>query len=429
MAWQSPWYNKSKPERKMILGASESLGSFLTFGEAQGSTPASAILLYEKSTAVSVPINMIVDAFSIMEPILLIDDMVVDHEVIEFLKKPSPYYSGELLLETIGKDFLITGEMLCVALGQVNKPPLELQPISPARLTIGIDRATGVPSALQIGGATLNGIYVPKREGMKIRYQNGPLREAAFIRSYSTKDNSLIRGQSRLLSAAKEARQHILGTEHNVSLLEKGGRVSLVFHFKSDMDDEDFEEVKDRVRSQYGGSSEAGQIGVTSGEGLEIKDIGSTNRDMDFAVLHKLAQKSVALQYHVPLPLVSDERQTLNNYREGKIAIYDDAVIPLSRVIFGGLGNLLLPRWGLDPARARITFNPDQVSALVSRRNDEMKKRKDIGVETDNELRALMSREPYEGGDVVYKPSTMIPVGSDLFIEDNDPDLVESLDS
>jgi hypothetical protein len=150
---------------------------------------------------------------------------------------------------------------------------------------------------------------------------------------------------------------------------------------------------------------------------------------MDFAILQKMAIKAVTLQYHVPLPLVTDERQTLNNYREGKLALYDDAVIPLSRRIFGGLTDTMLPRFGLDPKTARITFDPDQVTTLVSRRNDELIKRKGIGVESDNEIRAIMNREPYEGGDVILKPANLIPAGTDEFTEDNEPEFIEDTDA
>jgi len=251
------------------------------------------------------------------------------------------------------------------------------------------------------------------------------LRELVQIRNYSTRNNSLLRGQSPLLAASKEVRQHILGGTHNVSILEKGGRVSLIFHFDMDMDDEDFEAAKGRVREQYGGAGSAGEIGVTAGGELSIKEVGINNRDMDFAVLQKMAVKAVALQYHIPLPLVSDERQTLNNYREGKLALFDDAVIPLSKRIFGGLSQMLLPRWGLDPKRATITFDPEQISALVSRRNDEIKKRKSIDVESDNEIRGLLGRESYEGGNVIYKSASMIPVGTDFNVDDNDPDYIE----
>ena len=429
MKWRAPWRSRNVEAKSYVLGTSEALGSFLMFGAGEANSPSSALSLYEQSTAVSIPINMIADAFAVLEPILVIDDKIIrNHPVVNLLTDPSPYYSGELFLEMLSKEYLITGETAFVALGGVRRPPLELQPISVKNLTIP-EGEGGTPHQIQISGNTLAGVYHPKIKKGLLRYFDGGLRELIRMRNYSTKNNSLLRGQSPLLAASKEVRQHILGGTHNVSILEKGGRVSLIFHFDADMDDEDFEEAKQRVREQYGGAGAAGEIGVTAGGALDIKSVGVNNRDMDFAVLQKMAVKAVTLQYHVPLPLVTDERQTLNNYREGKVALYDDAVIPLSKRIFGALSDHLLPRYGIDNPNARITFDPDQVSALVARRNEELSKRKNIGVESDNEIRALMGREPYDGGDVILKPSSLIPAGTDISIEDNALDFIEDPDA
>jgi HK97 family phage portal protein len=425
MAWSNPW-RKKREVKTMVLGTSDAFGQFLMFGESgTAATPSSSLALYEQSTAVSIPINMIADAFSVLEPILIIDDKrVKNHPVIGLLNKPSPYFSGEHFLEMLGKEYLITGETMLILLGGRRRPPLELQPISVKNASVP-EGTGGAPSQIQVSGNTLTGEYIPDITKGVLRYFSGTLRELIQIRNYSTRNNSLLRGQSPLLAASKEVRQHILGGTHNISILEKGGRVSLIFHFDADMDDEDFEEAKNRVREQYGGAGNAGEIGVTAGGELSIKEVGINNRDMDFSVLQKMAVKSVTLQYHVPLPLVTDERQTLNNYREGKLALYDDAVIPLSKRIFGGLGDTLLPRFGVDPARGRITFDPDQVSSLVARRNEEVGKRQKIGVESDNEIRAYLGKEPYEGGDTILKSASLIPAGTDIFTEDNDPDFIE----
>jgi HK97 family phage portal protein len=424
-----PWVKRKVETKSYALGTSEAMGSFLMFGGGEASTPASALALYEQSTAVSIPINMIADNFAVLEPMLLIDGKMVDvHPVLDLLNHPSPYYSRELFFEMLAKEYLITGETMFIALGGVNRPALSIEPISVKSATIPEGQG-GYASSIQVSGNTLAGVYHPETKNKFLRYLDGRLRELVQIRNYSTKNNSLLRGQSPLMAASKEVRQHILGGAHNVSILEKGGRVSLIFHFDADMDDEDFEAAKARVRAQYGGSSNAGEIGVTAGGDLSIKEVGINNRDMDFANLQKMAVKSVTLQYHVPLPLVTDERQTLNNYREGKLALYDDAVIPLSRRIFGGLSSSLLPRYGLDLNRAKITFDPDQISALVTRRNDELAKRARIGVESDNEIRALMNREPYDGGDVILKAANLIPAGTDNFLDDNDPDVIEDVDA
>ena len=102
--------------------------------------------------------------------------------------------------------------------------------------------------------------------------------------------------------------------DHNVQILERGGRVSLVFHFDENLSEDDFEEAKRRVREQYGGASKAGEIGVTAGEGMTIKEIGVNAKDADFAGLQIIASESVAMLYHIPLQLISSSRQTLSTY-------------------------------------------------------------------------------------------------------------------
>lgn len=405
--------------KQLPLGANDSLGAFLMFGLSGPITPQSALNLYEQSTAVSIPVNMVAEGFASLSPVLKFGDKIMDdHPVLELLRTPSPYFDERLFAETIAKDYLITGELEVVALGAITRPPLELQPISPSNITV-VEGMGGLPVSIEVSSNTLPGTYVlDRKKARSARYFDGGLREIKQVRNYSTRNNSLLRGQSPLVSAAKEARQHILGGTHNTSLLEKGGRLSLVFHFKEDMNPDDFEETKDRVRNQYGGATEAGQVGVTAGGNLDIKEFGVNNKDMDFAKLQRMAQDSVALTYHVPLVLISTDAATFNNYKEAKLALYDDAVLPLADRIYAGLSAFLLPRYGLDPAKYQITYDMDDITALATRRNEELKLRKDLSLETTNEMRAMIGREPVQGGDNVLAPANLIPIGSDLFTDD-----------
>ena len=425
------WYNPFSRGNKQIetksstvaLGLSDELGSFLKFGSAgSAATPTSAMQLYDKSSAVSIPINFIAEAFASINPVIKIgNEIISEHPVLELLQTPSPFFSQDLFLEAIGKSYLITGEAEVVALGNVNREPLELQPINPRSVTIN-EGPQGLATSMIVSGQTLMGAYTMEKRGRTIRYIRDNLSELKQIRNYSTLNNSLLRGQSPLVSASAEVRQHIEGNNHNVSLLTNGGRVSLVFNFSEDLGDDDFEAVKRRVREQYGGSDNAGMIGVTAGSSLEIRELGTNNKDMDFANLQTMARIAVALQYKFPLPLLTLDAATLDNYKEAKAALYDDAVLPLADRVFGGLTDLLMPRFGLDPAKVRITYDQDQITALSNRRNGELKLRKELGIETVNEMRTMIGREEVEGGDVVMQPSNLIPVGTDLFTDDNNPD-------
>lgn len=402
-------------EVKVALGTSSATGAFFRTGQLGAITPSGALGLYEKSTAVSVPINMIVDSFKSVVPILLINGSMVDqHPLLELLQNPSPYFTRSQLFEVMGKDYLITGNTYLAGLGSPSRPPLELQPISPRSVQV-VPGQGGLPRQYTVGGDSMGGAYERIDTTDGVAFVRGPAADMKQIRMYSTKSNSLLEGQSKLLAATQEARQHILGGQHNVSLLENGGRLSLVFHFAADMDDQTFEDAKQRIYAQFGGPTNVGKIGVTAGgaDTMQIKEFGVNAKDMDFANLQNMAKQAVALQYRVPLPLVTTEASTFNNYTEAKLALYDDAVIPLTMDIFGGLADWLFPRFKLNRSRDLLMFDHGKVTTLAMRRNSEMKIRRDIDVETDNELRDLMSLEPYPEGDIHFKPANLVPAGTE----------------
>ncbi len=416
-----------EPEEKTVaLGLTHETGSFLIFGNPGNAvTPTSALSLYKKSTAVSIPVNLVADAFASIIPVISIDGKLFHkHEILELLAMPSPFYTKSLFLETLGKDYLVTGETYMVALGSVNRPPIEIQPISPRNTSV-IQGVGGVAVNLIVSGETLAGDYKVVDAKRRVRYFDGNLRELKQIRNYSPDDNSLLRGFSPLRSASAEVMQHIQGNRHNVSLLENGGRVSLVFHFDADMGNDDFQAAKASVIAQYGGPGKAGQIGVTGGTGnakLDIKELGTNNKDMDFANLQMMSKIAVALQYKVPLPLITLEATTFNNFTEAKLALYDDAVLPLADRIFGGLSQLLVPRFGLDPKKVRITYDPDQITALEKRRNENLKLRKELNLESINEMREAIGKNAVTGGEVVRVQANMIPIDSDIFSDPEEPD-------
>ena len=118
---------------------------------------------------------------------------------------------------------------------------------------------------------------------------------------------------------------------------------------------------------------------------------------MDFAKLQTMAKQSVALQYKVPLPLISTEASTFSNVSTSRLALYDDAVLPLADRIFGGLTELLIPWYKQDPAKVVITYDLDSITALAGRRNEDLKLRRDLNIETLNEFRTAIGREPVEG--------------------------------
>lgn len=420
-AWTMP-LNKTQGahgKKSLVLGLNDELSSFVRLGmHGNPSTPNGAMALYEQSSAVSIPVTWIGGAFASINPVLKKGDEIIrDHPLLTLLNDPNPHFTRIAFMESMGKNYLITGEAAVVATGNVKRPPLELWPINPIHVS-PLQGSNGINQSYHVDDLLLTGAYQLQTGTNRNRYFDGNFKEIKQIRNYSSKNNSLFRGQSPLLAASAEVRQHIKGNQHNISLLDNGGRISLVFHFEDDMEHDVFAETKRRILAQYQGVLEVGNPIVTSGNKLNIKEMGTSNKDMDYATLHEKSKQATAQVYKFPLPLLTTDATSFNNFQIAKESVYDDGALPLSDCIYGGLQSLLFPRFGLD-ASYRLTFDLDDIPALKARRFKELSDRVALNIEALNEYRELIGRDPKPGGDEIRVPVNLVPISSDPFGEDD----------
>ena len=415
-------------QKSFALGLNDALASILAISEpGVAHTAHQAMRMYRRTSAVSIPINMIAEPFSELHPILEnmeTGDQERSGPILDLLRRPHQSFSRQLFLEAIGKYYLIAGEVPIIALGQPGRPPVSLVPLNPATMDVTEDHETGMPDFYRMEGATLGGIYKPESRGGLTRFMNSNLRELKVIRNFSSRDNSILRGQSPLVSASRDVRQQIQGDDYNISLLEKGGRTTLMFQFTNSLDPETFEDRKREILSQFTGPQQAGKPIITHGGGLEVKDASGSPRDMEFKDLRKSTADRIWATYKVPLVLNSTDAATFSNMDAAVLMLWNDAILPLANRIFGELGEWLLPAFDMDPAIWRITGDFDKVDSLRDHRTAELQARVTLGLETINELRSGMpGRDDVEGGEELLVSGAMTPL-SQLVVE---LDLDESL--
>lgn len=392
----------------------------MIFGDGR-MTPQSAMQFYRSSSSVAIAVDMIADEVEHLMPVIQTEDgkYIQDHDLLRMLKSPNGFDNWAGFIGAAARNYLLTRECFFYAGGGVSRPPLEMFSVKPQTISSVENAVDKYPQSFLITEGRAHGNYVRVERAKKINYYDGGLREVFRVHGYSSRvDES--RADSPLEAVALEARQQIQGRVHNLSLLENGGRLSLIVQFKDSLGEDEQIARRDSINRALTGASNAGRIAVVSASDMEIKEAGTTNKDMDYAELDAVAREALFLRYKIPLPLVSNDASTDNNMEHAVFHLYDRAVLPLADVLLDGLGRMLLPRYGLDPQRACLTYNPESIEALVARRVDMLLARQKLGVETINELRAqLPNREPLEGGDTLYQASTLVPVGTDLFTDDN----------
>lgn len=384
-------------------------------------SPQKAFSFYRKNSSVATAVDLIADSFEQIAPILSLSDgsIIEEHEVLDLLRNPNSYMTWSDFAARISRHYLLTNECHFYGMGAVNLSPSEIYPVKPTKVqaTTGLDEFV---QSFMVGQGIGTGSYFVKLAGQRIsRYYDGPLKELYRISGFSSMSSDG-RADSPLQAASLETNQQIKGRVHNLKVLDNGGRLSLLIIFNEEqLTDDEHRERTQRINETFGGPANAGRIGVMSGGDIEeVKEMGVTQKDMDFAQLDKIAGQAIYFRYRIPLPLIETSATTYNNMQTAIEMLYDFAVLPLADKLFTGLSRFLLPRFGIDINQAKITYNVESLQALRARRLNELKQRKDIGVETINELRESMpNRDDIDGGDTLYQNATLVPLGMDIMAD------------
>lgn len=385
-------------------------------------SPSGAMKLFRTSSAVSIPVKLIANTVGMIEPVLKTEDgeVVPKTDFIRLLKNPKDGVSPFLFFKTLAIHQSVVGKAYVWAGGNINRPPIAIDKVSP--VNVHLDTTShGEITSIHVTTGPYQGTYKRELQGTRVRYIMNNFAEIGIIHGFSSRsDDRACVGESPLLAVGPEIKQLIAGATHNTNLLENGGSLSTVFSLKGDITDDQFEDAASAIDAKYVGPNKAGSVGVIAAEDVDVKQFGNTPKDLDFEKLQKMARKIVALQYGVPPALVDDDKSTFNNLDTSNEMFFDRACEPTIIEILNSLEFFLYPRYKMDITRFNLTFNKTELTILRQRFIRELKERKEAGVETPNELRQIINREPVaEGGDDLYWNVTQAPIGSDVFTQDN----------
>ncbi len=408
--------SEDRVEKSTVLGISDALAAILGLSDPTViATPQAALAAYEQSGAVAAPVNLIAESFA-AQPVVLQNrdsgDVERQHPILDLLRRPHPAMAGSLFWEFAAKMFLICGEAPIVAVGNARfGPPTYLRPLSPADLSPTQDPEFGWASSWNVTGPTLRGQYVSPKDGNGAIWQNGPYRTLRVVRAFSTKDSSMLRGQSKLYSAASDIRQQIEGGKFNIAIMKNGARPSLLVSTKQTMGREAFDEFNRRLREGFEGTSRAGKMMVAQGGELDVKDFNTSVRDLEYAESQTRTAQAIAKVLKVPVVLLNMDAATFSNMETATLALWDDAILPMASYLLGDVGEWLFPAFDLDPAEWALTVDTTRVGALAARTLKTLRDRATSGLESINEIRKSMpGLDPVDGGDEILVSSALQPL-------------------
>lgn len=219
-----------------------------------------------------------------------------------------------------------------------------------------------------------------------------------------------------------QANARMIDIENYIEIYEKkffknSARYDIALATEKVMTEDEAFRVKEMWEGKFKGVDNAHKVAVLH-SGLQALPLTSTNKDFEFVKLAGWTQDKILAAYNVPsakLGLIKDVNRA--NGFEVDVTFNRDCVQPRLFLWEEQLNAKVFSKF--DP---NLHFQFDNPVPSDKEKLDEiMLKKVEAGIWTRNEARKLDNLVPLDGGDVVYIPFNLVPMGSSVRTEaDND---------
>ena len=365
---------------------------------------------YQNNPVVSRCIQLISNSASAVKLDCFSGDTKLDnHELISLLKRPNPLQSGIEYFSSLYSYLMISGNSYLLRDTTEDKKPNELYLLRPDRIKIK-SGDTMIPDAYcyVVDGQIVNEYPVDQVTA------NGQVKQ---IKLWNPLDDHY--GLSPIMASAYNIDQHNLAGMHNVALLKNGCTPSGMLKFEpkdeqgmsAELTDDQRARLLEDLEQRFQGTTNSGRPMLLEGD-FEYQQLGLNPKDMDFLELLNLSAREIALAFGVPAQLIGiPEANTYSNMETAKLGLYEETIIPLLKRVESDLNEYLSPLYG---DKIRLQYDIDSIPAMAEKRKqiyENVQGAVNSGILTRNEARERLGLESVSGGDELYIPSNLFPIG------------------
>lgn len=309
-----------------------------------------------------------------------LDEAIYDHEILRLINKPNPSQYKTTFIEEAVSYLLLSGNCYVMLTRDNSNNVNGLYLLRPDRVSI-------IPGngALPMGYQYQTG---DKKRLFEVNQKTGEC-DVLHIKLFNPLDDWY--GMSPIEVAIGSINQHNAIAKQNTAFLQNGGRPSGALMYKSAIDPQKRNELKNNLRNLYEGGRNAGKILLLEGN-FEWKEMGLSPKDLDFISGKELSAKEIALAFGVPNILVgSMSSATFSNYKEARYNFWEETLIPLLNIVAGEFSNWFQIMFKTD---LKLWYDLDSIPALSKKREIEWRKINNAEFLTQDEKREAVGYSP-----------------------------------
>lgn len=330
-------------------------------------------------------------------------EKVIDiHPLIDLINRPNPLQSKIEFLESVVGYYRIAGNSYLERV-MVSGAPKEMYALRPDRMTV-LKAETGLPRG-----------YMYKAGMTAVTWDSDIATGESDIRHLKT-FNPLDDwyGLSPIEPGAYGVDQHTEAMKFIQGLLQNGAAPSGVLEMSVDeeLTPDQYNRLKVEIDQKYSGGANAGRPLLLEG-GMKWTQMGFSPEAMGTIKSKDSAARDISLALSVPPLLLNIQGDaTYSNYKEARLAFYEETVIPLGQAIIDEF-NVWMKK---DLGELKFHLDLQSIPAIIDKRVDLWGMVDKSGELTINEKREMKGFEPVTGGNVVLIGSTQVPL---TFEDDN----------
>lgn len=321
-------------------------------------------------------------------------ERVDTHEVINLLNNPNPDWTKFQLIEMSETHLELVGEFFWyLKLKEVSRKPVEIWPLRPDLMDVAKDKESG-----RVIGYTLF-----TTAGGKV-----PLERDEVLHCKMPNPLNPYRGMGSIEAGIHYIETDEITAKFSKNFLRNNATPAGILNFKGTISQEDFEEVKKKWKKEYEGEEKAGKVGFLKSGQAEFTKVGLGLNEIAMKELKNLTRDDIMTMFRVSKPILGIvEDVNRANAKETKRIFLENVVEPKMRRIVDALNKFLVPRYRDD---LKLNFESPVPEDMIEKAEYyEKALNKWLSY---NDIRREQGDDPIEGGEDIYQPLNLIPVGA-----------------
>lgn len=318
---------------------------------------------------------------------------IENHPILDLLYNPNPFMTKDEFMEMTVLHMELAGEAFWYIIRNAQGTPVELWDLMPNLVQIKKDPAKFIEGYAYMTPSGNTMIIEPK-DILHFKYTN---------------PNNLYRGMGTVQAAARSIDTDSHAADWNRNFFYNSAIPDMVLEADGTLTDETWERLNQEWQGKYQGTDNSHRTAILE-EGLKVNVLSLAQRDMEFLEGRKFNRDQILALFRVSAHILGiSENVNRANAEAAEFTFAKRVVKPKMQRITSRITQSLAPQYDEKLVVGYENPVPEDKEYLLKEKQTSVNSWKTI-----NEIRAEMGDEPVQGGDVLYQPINLMPLGTEV---------------